>query len=230
MLILLAPFLFLIGSVQGGICSKKNCHNCHSVVQYKKGPPPLIQKCSMLVLAKNCCSTYFMSDHMSFSQQCKEGCVCANMSPKDNVVVPIDIALSQLDDFYNDDEDLSQLSQEDKCEPIVNKSAYKLTIMALLGVLTSFFAIISYGFYKRNSMNPASGKLRRKKNRKSHDVKSSLTATAIHAAMTSSTIADMSGEPTTQSVTTSNSREDDDLIQVKISANDKRKISTVTSS
>ena len=81
-------------------------------------------------------------------------------------------------------------------------------------------------------MNPASGKLRRKKNRKSHDVKSSLTATAIHAAMTSSTIADMTGEPTARAVPTSNSKEDDELIQVKSSEkfDEKRKISTEASS
>ena len=78
---------------------------------------------------------------------------------------------------------------------------------------------------RRNSMNPASGKLRRKKNRKSHDVKSSLTATAIHAAMTSSTIADMSGEPRPSSA--NNSKEDEELIQVKSKENDKIKSSTV---
>lgn len=222
-IILLAPLLSLIGSVHGGICGKKNCHNCHSVVVNKKGPPPLIQKCMMLIQAKNCCSSYFTSDGMIFSTGCKEGCFCPPNDNEDGYdVVPVEVALSQLDDFNN--ENFSQLTQEDKCEPIVANSAFNLTIMALLGVLTSFFAIISYGFYKRNSMNPASGKLRRKKNRKSHDVKSSLTATAIHAAMTSSTIADMSGEPRPSSA--SNSKEDEELIQVKRKENDIRKYST----
>jgi len=96
--------------------------------------------------------------------------------------------------------------------------------------LAFFIICFSYGFYKRNSMNPASGKLRRKKNRNSHDVKSSLTATAIHAAMTSSTIADMSGEPRATTSPTSNSKDDEELLQVKSSTNDKSKLSTVASS
>ena len=37
--------------------------------------------------------------------------------------------------------DLSD-SEGDKCEPLVDKSAFNLTIMALLGVLTSFFAVL----------------------------------------------------------------------------------------
>ena len=77
-------------------------------------------------------------------------------------------------------------------------------------------------------MNPASGKLRQAKKKKSCDVKSSLTATAIHAAMTSSTIADMSGEPQKKFV--SDSKEDDELVQVTSNTNNRSQHSTVTNS
>ena len=77
-------------------------------------------------------------------------------------------------------------------------------------------------------MNPASGKLRQVKKKKSCDVKSSLTATAIHAAMTSSTIADMSGEP--QKKIVSDSKEDDEIVQVTSNANNSSQHSTATNS